>query len=71
MTGGEHEAEEVVADVVVEGGFEIELGPLLQGLQLAAQLLVLPVEELVSAQEVDGPVLRRRHEPGAWVVRDA
>ena len=40
-------------------------------LQLAAELLVLALEPLSPAQEVDGAVFRRGHEPGARVVRDA
>ena len=44
MAGREHEAQEVVADVVVERGVEIRRGLLLLGLELAAELLVLALE---------------------------
>ena len=47
------------------------LGPLLPGLDLAAESLVLAFEQLVAAQVVDGAMLRGGHEPGARVVRDA
>src|SRR5216684_4017151 len=71
MTGYEHETKEVVADVIVERGIEIRHGHLLLRLELATQLLVLALESLVSAEEVDCTVFRSGHEPGARVVRDA
>ena len=71
MAGREHEAQEVVADVVVEGRIEIRHGPLLLGLELATEFLVLAFEPLVAAQETDGPMLRGGHEPGARIIRDA
>ncbi len=49
MTGCEHEAQEVVADVVVDRGFEIRHGHLLPGFEFAAEFLVLALEQLVSA----------------------
>ena len=51
MAGREHEAQEVVADVVVERGVEIRRGRLLLGLELATELLVLALEQLVPAQD--------------------
>ena len=71
MAGREHEAQQVVADVVVDGGVEVRRGHLLLGLELATELLVLALEPLASAQEVDRAMLRGGHEPGARVVRDA
>src|SRR6266481_3536887 len=71
MAGYEHEAQEVVADVIVERGLEIRHGHLLLGLELATKLLVLALKPFVAAPEVDRTVLRRGHEPGARVVRDA
>ena len=66
------EAQQVVADVVVEGRVEVRRGRLLvRPASPAADLLVLALEQLVPAQEVDGPMLRGGHEPGARVVRDA
>ena len=40
-------------------------------LELARELLVLALERRAAAQQVDRAVLRRGHEPGARVVRDA
>jgi hypothetical protein len=57
--------------MVVERGIEIGHGALLLGLEFVAQLLVLPVEQLVSAQQVDGSALGSSHEPGAGIVGDA
>jgi hypothetical protein len=71
MAGDEHEAEEVVADVIVERAVEIRHGHLLLGLELATKLLVLALKPFVSAEHVDRAVLRGGHEPSARVVRDA
>src|SRR3989441_496878 len=71
MTGDEHEAQEVVADAVVERGVEIRRRQLALRLDLATELLVLALDELASAQQVDRTVLRGGHEPGARLVRDA
>src|SRR2546428_8790771 len=74
MAGDEHEAQLVVADVVVhaldQGGFEIRRRYLLLELHLAGQLFVLALEELVAAEVIERSVLRRRHKPGARVVRN-
>ena len=70
MTGDEHEAEEIVADIVVNRGVEIGDGGLLPGLHFVAELLLLPVVQAPSAEQVDGAVLGRGHEPGARIVRD-
>jgi hypothetical protein len=70
MAGYEHETQEVVADRVIDCGIEIGRGHLLLRLELVAKLLVLALQPLASAKQVDGPMLCRGHEPGAWVVRD-
>ena len=71
MAGHEHEAQQVVADVVVEGGIEIRRGPISFRLELAAELLVFSLDQLGPAQPVDRAMLRSGHEPGARVVGDA
>ncbi len=63
MTGGEHEAQEVVADFVIS--HLTLLSP-----DLAAEFLVFAFDHLVSAQAIEGAVLRGGHEPGARVLRD-
>ncbi len=75
--GGEHrmardegEPEEVVAESVVDRGVEIRRG-LLSRIDFAAELLMLALEQLAPAQQVDCTVLRRGHEPCARVLRDA
>ena len=70
MTGREHEAQEVVPEVVVHRGLELRHRHLPAGLELAPELLVLALEPLAAAQPVDGPMLRGGHEPGPRVVRD-
>ncbi len=71
MTGREHEAQEIVADVIVERGGQLPLGTLLAGFELVPELGVLALEQLAAAQDIDGAMLRRGHEPGAGVVRDS
>src|ERR1700687_329956 len=61
----------MVANVIVDRGFEIGHGHLLLSLKLPTNFLVLPHEPLVSAQEIDRTMLRSGHQPGAGVVRDA
>src|SRR5439155_24354805 len=67
----EHEAQEVIADVIVDRGGEIWRGHLELGLDLTTELLLLAREPFSAAQEVDRAMLRGGHEPGARVVRDA
>src|ERR1043166_2670421 len=71
MTGGEDQAQQVVADVIVQRGVEVRHGQLLLDLELATELLVLALEHLASTQPVDRAILRGGHEPGARVVRNA
>src|SRR5882762_7868058 len=71
MAGYEYEAQEVVANVIVNCGFEIRHRHLLLGLDLAAEFFVLALEPLVSAQEIDCAMLRGGHQPGARVVRNS
>jgi hypothetical protein len=71
MTRREDQAQEVIADVVVERGVRIERRHLALDLELATELLVLLLEQLAPAQRVDRAMLGRAHEPGARVVRDA
>ena len=71
MAGREHEAEEVVPDLVVECCIEVGLRCRLLRLDLTSERLVLAREQGASAQAVDRAMLRGGHEPGARVVRDA
>ena len=71
VAGREHEAQEVVADVVVERRLESSARAASAGLELVAELLVLALEPRPRRSEVDRAVLGRGHEPGARVVRDA
>ena len=71
MTGREHQAQEIVSDIIVDCGFEIRHGHLLPSLEFAAKLSVLTLEQLAAAKPVDGTMLRGGHEPGAWVIGDA
>ena len=48
MAGREHQAQQVVADVVIQGCVEIRHGRVLFRLELVAELLVLALEQLVA-----------------------
>jgi hypothetical protein len=72
MTGDEDEAEEVVPNVIVDRGLEFALGDLVLGAeQLVAHFLVLELEPLPSAKEVDRAMFCGPHQPRARLVRDA
>jgi hypothetical protein len=71
VAGGEDQAQQVVADVVVDRGVELGLAGLLLDLELAPELLVLALEPLAPTDEVDRTTLADGHEPGARAVRDA
>ena len=73
VAGDEDEPEQIVADTIrplVDRRLEIGNGLLFAG-ELAADLFVLALEPFGPAPVVDGPVLRRGHEPGARVARNA
>src|ERR1700687_673755 len=70
MTRGEDQAQEIVADVVVESGVEIRRRQLLLELELPPELLMLALEQLVAAKAVDRAVFRGGHEPGSGIVRN-
>ena len=69
VAGHEHQAEQVVADVV--HGCAARSGASARGRQLPADLLALALERRVASHRVDRPELRGGHQPGARVVGDA
>ena len=71
MTAREHEAQEIVSDVVVDRGVEVRHRELCWQLDLVTDLVVLALEPLVPAQDVERAILRGGDEPGARVLRDA
>jgi len=71
MAGHEDQAQEVVTDVVVEGGLEVGRRPLFFDDQPAAELVVLAVEPPAAAHEVDRAMLGGPHQPGAGPLRHA
>ena len=71
MAGGEHQPQQVVADVVVERGVEVgHLRLAIRG-QLVAQLGMLAVDQLGAAKAVERAMLGGGHQPGAGLVGDA
>ena len=66
----EHEAKEIVADLVVECGQDVQWRCLIAP-KIAAHLLVFVGEALVAPEPIDRSTFRGGHEPGARVVRDA
>ena len=48
MTGREHEAEQIVPNVIVERGVQLPLRTLLTGFQFVTELDVLAVQQLAA-----------------------
>src|SRR6202021_1224259 len=71
VTRYEDEAQQVVANIIVERGFQIWHGHLLLRLKFPTQLRVLEFEALVSSPEIDGTILRGSHKPRAWISRNS
>jgi hypothetical protein len=71
VTGREDQAEKVVPDVVVDRRLELALGYLMLGAeQLVSHFLVLELEPLAPAQQIDRAMLRGAHQPRARLVGD-
>ncbi|HKO19224.1 MAG TPA: hypothetical protein VJU82_10100 [Acidobacteriaceae bacterium] len=70
MTGDEHEAQQVVADVVIDSLREVRhsVFPLNE---IAPKLLMLFVNQRSPAEVIDRSMLSRSHEPGARIFRHA
>jgi len=63
MAGREDEAEEIVPDLLVDCGVQIQA--FLRTLDIASKLFVPALERLAAPDQVDRAVLRGPHEPGA------
>ena len=70
MAGDEDEAEEVVADGVVERGIEIGHG-LFEGFEFAAELFLFALGDGVAAEEIDGTAFGRGGKPCRGIIGDA
>src|SRR5207253_8842454 len=70
MARDEDQAQQVIAEIVVESRIQIWHGPLLRT-KLATKLLVLALEQSISAEVINRPMFRRGHQPGARVIGDA
>src|SRR2546421_57286 len=71
MAGREDQAEQIVADLIVDRLDQVGLGTDLALLQLAAEVLVFGVLHLAAAQVIDRAMLGGRHEPGPRIIRHA
>ncbi len=71
VAGGEDQAQQVIADVVVERCVEIRRSHLPACFELQSQLRVLALDQLGAAEPVDGAVLGRSHQPRAGLFGDA
>src|SRR5438874_1207812 len=67
MARHEDEAEEVVPDVLIDR--RVRVYALLSPFDIAPHLFVLALERLAAADRVDRAMLRRRHQPGARLLR--
>ncbi len=70
MAGDEDEAEEVVADGVVESGVEVGRG-LFEGFEFAGELFVFALGDGVAAEEIDGAAFGGCDEPCPGIIGDA
>jgi hypothetical protein len=68
MAGDEDEAEEVVADGVVESGVEVGRG-LFEGFEFAGELFVFALGDGVTAEEIDGAAFGGGGEPCSGMAR--
>jgi hypothetical protein len=71
MAGDEDEPQQVVADVVIHRGHVRLAVCLLPCFHVAPQLLQFPLIAGTAPGQVDGPVFRGRHQPGAGPGRDS
>ncbi len=70
MAGDEDEAEQVVADGVVESGVEVGRG-LFEGFEFAGELFVFALGDGVAAEEIDGAAFGGCGEPCRGIIGDA
>ena len=70
VAGGEDQAQQLIADVVVERRLDVLDAGVAFVLEVAADLGVLARLHLVAAELVDRPALGRGHQPGAGVLRN-
>ena len=61
---------QVVSDLVVQGTDQVRHNQFPRR-KLAAELIEFAFQPRVSAKAVDGTMLCRGHQPGAWIFRDA
>ena len=71
MAGGENEAQEIVADVVVNRSVKFGHCGLPMRFEFAAQLFVLAFEHRAAPEVIDGAMFGRGHEPSAGIIRHA
>jgi hypothetical protein len=71
MAGDEHQAQEVIPNMIVNGSDEIRRRGFLTDFEIVAKLIVFALKQLSSAKLVDCTILCRGHEPGTRVIRNA
>ena len=71
MARDEHQAQEVVAEVIVDLAVRIRHGLLLLGFELPPELTVFAIGHRAPAEMVERATLPDGHEPGTRVVREA
>src|SRR5258708_32320313 len=69
MGGNGYQAQQVVANIVIEGCIEVRHDHLSRR-ELATEFLVLALEPRVSAEVINRTMLGCGHKPGSRVVRD-
>jgi hypothetical protein len=70
VTGDEHETQQIIANIIIECGFEVRHSHLLR-LQLSTDLIVFALEACASAEVIDGTILGSGHEPSTGTIGDS
>jgi hypothetical protein len=70
MAGNKHEAQEIVADLVIKRGVKIGRRRFLLDFESVAEFPMLALQQLVAAEEIDRPMFCSGHEPGTGLVGD-
>src|SRR5262249_3690148 len=70
MTADKDQAQQVIADRIINRRFELASDLVQPSVDLPPKLLVLALEHLVPAKQIYGTVLGGGHQPGARLIRN-
>ena len=70
MARDKNQPQQIVAHIIIESRYKIWHGHLFL-FHLAPQLFVLPLQPRLATEMINRPMLRRRHQPSARIIRHA